>query len=1075
MEMARMRRHSKELPDAGLFVDHIGASELAVFLAYEGALVPAGAKEAKLADTNLEFIARLSKLCTVGVVSGLDVARLREKVGLDSVVYVGNHGFEVVAANGRRFDPRPGDDFLPDLEQVGRGLADRLGDEAGRLCRQRFLLSLNLVDLDDKARLQITDEVKAVLEEYAELTVVHTGDGLDIIPDVGWHEGAALEWAIEALEADTPGVTPVYVGASAHPFDPFHFLAERGISIVVGEAGSKASEADFCLGDIDAVGDFLAQLARQMERTLSKEGWLLEYDSYEPADEGTREALCTLGNGYFATRGAAPEAEADSVHYPGTYIAAFYNRLHTERAGRRVDNEDLVNLPNWLALKVRLDDEDWVDLDELDIDSFRQTLDIKRGLLHRRVRFRDRLGRTTTIDQTRFVHMDDPHLAGLKTTVVAEDWSGRVEIRSVLDGRVVNDNVDEYVGLRKRHLEVVELEEVDDETVLLRVRTVQSRQEVAQAARTQVFRDHKPVEAAPTLVHDVAGEVGHHYTVEVERGEELVVEKLVAMYTSRDVAISECGYAAKKHIGRAPRFHEALVSHQRGWNHIWRRFDIGLTCREECGIGFDPGMILRLHVFHLVQTASPNTRDLDTGIPARGWHGEAYRGHIFWDELFVFPLLNLRMPEITRALLLYRHRRLDEARQRASDIGCVGALYPWQSGSDGEEQTPMAHYMVESGSWRPEHTWLQRHISAAVAYNVWQYYQVTDDLEFLDRYGSEIILEAARFYASLATYSDKLERYEIRHVVGPDEYHDRYLGADELGIHNNAYTNLMAVWVLERALEILEMLPRRRAIELCERLHVTHAEVEQWEQVSRTMRVIFFDDGLISQFEGYEMLEELDRDRYRQEHGNLHNISAILDREGRDINGVKISKQADVLMLFYLFSDHELEQLFARLGYDFAPEMVGRNVDYYLERTAHASSLSRIVHSWVEADRNPPRAWSLFTDALLNDVADVHGGTTPEGIHLGAMAGTVDIVERSFVGLEIRADVLRFKPNLPDEISWLHVNLRYRGHSLAVTLEHDELHITTDESVAGPIRIGFGEEVFEMGELESRVFSLRRD
>ncbi|QDG53843.1 trehalose-phosphatase [Persicimonas caeni] len=1069
--MPETRKQTVELPDAGLFVDHIGASELAIYFGYEGALVPPG-DGAKLDDAIRTQIERLSKLCLFGVVSERDVSELRECVGLDSVVYVGNHGFEVVAAHGKRIDPKPGDDYLPDLAEVGHELSRLLGEQADRLIRHRFLhkLTLDGLEADEAARLE--EVVDEVLANRPELTAVRSTDAVEIMPAVGWHEGAAMEWALEAIERDTPGVTPVYVGPSSHPFDPFRFLGERGISIVVGEPGEKGASADFWLPDTDAVLDFLVHLTEHLDRVLSREGWMLRYDKYDPDKEGTRESLCTLGNGYFATRGAAPEADADDIHYPGTYIAAFYNRLSTDRAGRKVENEDLVNLPNWLSLKFRIDGEEWFDLDEVDIESYEQTLDIKHGLLHRHVRFRDRLGRTTKVDQTRFVHMDDPHLGGLKTTVKPVDWSGVLEIRSVLDGQVVNDNVRSHAELRKRHLEVLDLEEVDSHTVFLRVRTVQSRREVAQAARTQVYRNGEVADAHASFVHDVAGEVGHHYVVDVERDDKLVVEKLVAMFNSRDVAVSECGYNAQKHIRRAPRFDEAVVSHQRAWNHIWRRFDIGMVCRGECRMDAMPVMILRLHVFHLVQTASPNTRDIDTGIPARGWHGEAYRGHVFWDELFIFPLLNLRMPEITRALLLYRHRRLDEARHRACDIGCKGALYPWQSGSDGEEETPMAHYQPDSKSWKPENTWLQRHISAAVAYNVWQYYQVTGDLEFLDRYGSEIILEVARFYANLATYNNKIDRYEIRHVVGPDEYHDRYPGAEELGVHNNAYTNLMAVWVLTRALEVLELLPRRRAIELCERLHVTHREVDKWHDVSRKMRVIVLDDGLISQFEGYETLEELDRDRYRQEYGGLQHIAAVLEEEGRDINEYKISKQADVLMLFYLFSDKELQELFARIDVEFDEEMVGRNVDYYLERTAHGSSLSRIVHSWVEADRNPARGWGLFTEALLNDVADTQGGTTPEGIHLGAMAGTVDIVERSFVGLEIREDVLRFKPNLPDEIEWLHVNLRYRGHSLAVTLQHDELRVTTDESCAPPIQVGFGDDVFEMSGLESRVFSL---
>ena len=197
-------------------------------------------------------------------------------------------------------------------------------------------------------------------------------------------------------------------------------------------------------------------------------------------------------------------------------------------------------------------------------------------------------------------------------------------------------------------------------------------------------------------------------------------------------------------------------------------------------------------MFHLLQTVSEHTIDLDVGVPARGLHGEAYRGHIFWDELFVFPFLNLRFPELTRALLRYRVRRLPEARQAARAAGYRGAMYPWQSGSDGREETQRLHLNPRSGRWLPDNSHRQRHVNAAVAWNVWQYYQATGDLDFLAAYGAEMLLEIARFWASIATYNRALDRYEICGVMGPDEYHDGYPDRDEPGLDNNAYTNVMA-------------------------------------------------------------------------------------------------------------------------------------------------------------------------------------------------------------------------------------------------------------------------------------------
>ena len=205
--------------------------------------------------------------------------------------------------------------------------------------------------------------------------------------------------------------------------------------------------------------------------------------------------------------------------------------------------------------------------------------------------------------------------------------------------------------------------------------------------------------------------------------------------------------------------------------------------------------------FHLLQAVSPNSNGLDVGVPARAWTGEAYQGHIFWDELFIFPPLNHRMPEITRSLLMYRYRRLGEARAAAESAGFRGAMFPWQSGSDGQEQTQQFNLNPRSERWVPDNSYRQRHVGSAIAYNVWQYYQVTGDLAFLSAHGAEMLLEIARFWASIASYDHDTDRYEIRGVMGPDEYHDGYPDRDEPGLDNNAYTNVMAAWVLARALE----------------------------------------------------------------------------------------------------------------------------------------------------------------------------------------------------------------------------------------------------------------------------------
>ncbi|HSJ49990.1 MAG TPA: glycosyl hydrolase family 65 protein, partial [Actinomycetota bacterium] len=435
--------------------------------------------------------------------------------------------------------------------------------------------------------------------------------------------------------------------------------------------------------------------------------------------------------------------------------------------------------------------------------------------------------------------------------------------------------------------------------------------------------------------------------------------------------------------------------------------------------------------------------------------------HIFWDELFIFPLLNLRLPAITRALLSYRFRRLRRAQQLAREQGYAGAMYPWQSGSDGREESQAYHLNPKSGRWLPDHSRLQRHINLAVAYNVWQYVQVTGDEEFLRFRGVLMLVEIARFWSSTTTYNRLLGRYEICGVMGPDEYHDAYPDREEPGLDNNAYTNVMVVWLFTRLLDLLERLPEHHRRELWETLGLSREELDRWEDVSRKM-VVPFHDGVISQFDGYGDLLEFDWDGYRKRYGDIHRLDRILESEGDTANRYKLSKQADVLMLFYLLSADELRELFERLGYELPPEMITRTIDYYLSRTAHGSTLSRVVHSWVVARSDRERSYELFTEALESDVADVQGGTTQEGIHLGAMAGSVDLVQRGYTGLEARGEVLRFNPAIPPEFGALEFELHYRGHRLEVRITPERLRVSTIPTDLAPIQVAYQDDVIDL-------------
>jgi len=795
--------------------------------------------------------------------------------------------------------------------------------------------------------------------------------------------------------------------------------------------------------------------------------WTLVYDSYEPGQEGLREALCTLGNGYFAVRGAAPEAKADDIHYPATYLAGGYNRLETEISGQIIENEDLVNFPNWLLLTFRIDGGNWFNLEDVEILTYRQELDIRRGTLTRTIRFKDGDGRVTLLTNCHFVHQKLYHLGAQRLIIKAENWTGTVEFQSGIEGRIVNAGVKRYRDLNNKHLVPVPASHEGRDVVCLKVRTSQSDLSMAQAIRTRVSKDGK-IQDLDFVIDEEAGFIAQRFSLSLAERQEISVEKVLALYTSRDRAISECRFSATARVAKAGTFDELLISHELAWKHIWERFDI-----EVEGNGPRTLMVLHLHLFHLLQTVSEHTMDLDVGIPARGWHGEAYRGHIFWDELFILPLLNLRFPEITRSLLRYRHRRLDRARILAADAGFKGAMYPWQSGSSGREESQKIHLNPKSGRWIPDNSSLQRHVNLAIAYNVWHYYQVTRDMEFLIFSGAEMILEIARFFSSLASFNAELGRYEIKGVMGPDEYHEDYPGQHGKGLNNNAYTNIMTAWLMCRALEILKILPEDRSDALKAHLVIDEVELGRWEEMSRNMRVIFHGKGIISQFEGYNDLKEFNWKPYREKYGDVMRLDRILEAEGDSPNFYKVSKQADVLMLFYLFSDAELGELFDRLRYPYNPAMVEKNIEYYLYRTSNGSTLSQLVHSWVLARKDRERSWQLLTLALESDVQDIQGGTTQEGIHLGAMAGTVDLIQRCYLGVEARKDALWFDPHLPREVARLALRFLYRHQFLDITVTPERLTVSALRNhLAASVKIGFGGEVHDLNGGETLGFNL---
>lgn len=789
-------------------------------------------------------------------------------------------------------------------------------------------------------------------------------------------------------------------------------LYENGADIVVEDM------ADFGISDIN---NWFSYISKYDE-------WILKYFGYDPKRERSREALLTVGNGYFGTRGAMEETKANPANYPGTYLAGLYNRLITKVSGRDVENEDFVNLPNWLPITFKFDDEEWFDPNQnkncVDIE---RNLDLRNGELFRSFFIDD-------VEKENLIHVESKRFASMKNKFVAASSysiipfcnAKNITIKSQIDGTIINEGVDRYKSLNSRHLEIVD-QGVQDHKMYVVVKTNQSNHKIAEVVYHKIYTDSKfdikteIQDDKPTLL----------ISIDAEYGKEICVEKIVAICCDKDDFVSDALQTAMDAIDTNETYDSLLEQSSKEWEKIWKKIDIHIENDRWSQ------KLLRLHLYHLMVSMSPFNANIDASITARGLHGEAYRGHIFWDELFILPFYDLQMPEVAKSMLMYRYRRLPEARKYAVEHGYKGAMYPWQSGSDGSEETQIVHLNPLTGEWGDDNSSLQRHVSLAIAYNIWDYFWITQDINFLKKYGSEMFFEIARFWASMTKFNSKTNRFEIEGVMGPDEFHEQYPNAKKGGLKDNAYTNVMVAWLFKKCAEIFELVGNKTA---------DKKEIDEWLNIASKLNLVINKDGIIAQYDGYFDILELDWDMYRQKYGNIYRLDRILKAEGKSPDAYKVAKQADTLMIFYNLNQDEVDELLKKLDYSLPEDYLQKNLQYYLNRTSHGSTLSRVVHSRLAAmTGNFDLSWTLYQDALTSDFNDIQGGTTGEGIHAGVMAGTILIALNTYAGLNYRNGILHLNPNLPKEWKSIQFNLTFKGVHFSFDISSDNIKVKTNK------------------------------
>lgn len=744
--------------------------------------------------------------------------------------------------------------------------------------------------------------------------------------------------------------------------------------------------------------------------------WTLTTEGYDPLREGSLASRFAISNGFVGVKGARATTVGGRWIVPAhTYVAGLFDTADIENA-----TPELVPAAGWVRLKLMLPGGPLV-YNPSSISSQRTTLDMKRGALLTEFNRLKGPGLSLRLRTMRFVSLSE-RAVGMQLIQV-EIEEGEVEVRLEAS----------FEGLDL----ALEAERLDWDLGVWR--TLHSGKGLAMATATLVQLDGRDLPASSL------GQLKSSWTWKTRPGQVGSFERAVAFVRSDSEAFDPGPLALEK-IGTTKRtgWHGMAAAHEAAWEGRWLRSHVEIEGDKAAE------QALRFAVYHLNSAANPG--DERVSIGARALTGDGYSGHVFWDtEIYLLPFYILTWPEAARALLMYRFHTLDGARAKAAGMGWRGALYAWESADTGAEATP-AFVIGPDRQIIPVHSGEQeQHISADVAYAVWQYWQATGDDRFLCDAGAEIILETGRFWSSRAGLEAD-GRCHIRGVIGPDEYHEN--------IDDSAYTNVMARWNIRRALDVAALLRERWPEDwtrLSLRLDLGEAELKEWRTVAETIATgLDPKTGLFEEFQGYFGLENIDLAAYA---GRSVPMDVVLGRDRTQKS--QVIKQADVVALLALLPE------------EFAGDAGSDNFRYYEPRCGHGSSLSPSMHGLVAARLGQPEmALRYLQQSTAIDLSDRHVGIDG-GVHIAALGGNWMVAVLGFAGLSLQTDGLSLDPKLPAAWRSLAFPVQWRGRSLKIKIDQDKQCIEATLEDGEPMTLAVSGEPYELHRDQTLEVSFR--
>lgn len=743
--------------------------------------------------------------------------------------------------------------------------------------------------------------------------------------------------------------------------------------------------------------------------------WLVEESAFDERYLGKCEAIFCQGNGYIGLRSALEEE----------YVGETRNLFVTGTFNKFDENEvtELPNMPDMTKIVLMIDGKRFCMTDGI-LHDYHRVLNLKNGEVIRTVLWESPEGKKVSFEFKHMTSMDNEHVMVSKVTIRPEADID-LKVISGIDGRVSNSGSQHFAEGKRRIYDYKYLEMISE--------TTQSKVTAAlHCAHKFTVNGHT---AKPSLLPIIARrEIKLSAEIQVKAGEAFCVEKFSTVHTTRDLAYRNAGSAealealkndSKQMIMKIYESdYETLLEESTAvWQKIWEREDILIDSENPID-----QLAMRFAIYHLnIMVKKDDNR---VGIGAKAMSGEGYKGHSFWDtEVFILPYYMMTQPNTAKMLLEYRYNTLDGARRKAKENGYEGAMYPWESAwiDDGEVTPLWGEADVVTGETLPILTGLiEQHISADVSFAVWQYYNATQDEDFMNRCGYEIIMDTARFWASRLEWNEALERYEINDVIGPDEYSEH--------VNNNAYTNYLAAYNMKLAVTLMDCLASGSETQkaVFERLNQALDLERTKNLIQERLPKVYLPKpdemtGIVPQFDGYFDLKEIDLKKYKESTvvGTIYK-----DYNMEQISAMQVLKQSDLVVLMYLLDDL------------FDGETKKKNYFYYETRTLHDSSLSKSTHSVLANDLGlHDEAYAFFKGASTVDLGEEMRSSNA-GIHSASMGGVWQSTVLGFGGVRIVDGKLRIAPSLPKQWKKLEFNIVWRQATLHVLVTQNEVTVT---------------------------------